>query len=195
MTLLTVTSRGQVTFRQEVLKHLGVKPGEKIELDLLPYGRAELKSVQQKDTFRALHGFLKGKTSGKRLTIDENVLLRAVVGDDARQSRLAIQAMERAELVAISVHVLCELAWVLNRQYEVSRPDIAATICQLLNTKNVALNRPAAEAGLTMLESGGDFADGVIAYEGGWLGGEMFVSFDKKAVSLLAAQNQSARLL
>src|SRR5260363_102222 len=178
MTLLTVTSRGQVTFRQEVLKHLGVKPGEKIELDLLPYGRAELKSVQQKGTFRALHGFL-----------------RAVVGDDARQSRLAIQAMERAELVAISVHVLCELAWVLNRQYEVSRPDIAATICQLLNTKNVALNRPAAEAGLTMLESGGDFADGVIAYEGGWLGGEMFVSFDKKAVSLLAAQNQSARLL
>ncbi|CCD28809.1 Putative Transcriptional regulator Abrb [Candidatus Glomeribacter gigasporarum BEG34] len=71
MTLLTVTSRGQVTFRQEVLKHLGVKPGEKIELDLLPYGRAELKSVQQKGTFRALHGFLKGKTSGKRLTIDE----------------------------------------------------------------------------------------------------------------------------
>src|SRR5260363_122555 len=116
MTLLTVTSRGQVTFRQEVLKHLGVKPGEKIELDLLPYGRAELKSVQQKGTFRALHGFLKGKTSGKRLTIDTNVLLRAVVGDDARQSRLAIQAMERAELVAISVHVLCELAWVLNRQ-------------------------------------------------------------------------------
>ncbi|CCD28810.1 conserved hypothetical protein [Candidatus Glomeribacter gigasporarum BEG34] len=130
-----------------------------------------------------------------KMTIDTNVLLRAVVGDDARQSRLAIQAMERAELVAISVHVLCELAWVLNRQYEVSRPDIAATICQLLNTKNVALNRPAAEAGLTMLESGGDFADGVIAYEGGWLGGEMFVSFDKKAVSLLAAQNQSARLL
>src|SRR5260364_10970 len=72
MTLLTVTSRGQVTFRQEVLKHLGVKPGEKIELDLLPYGRAELKSVQQKGTFRALHGFLKGKTSGERLTIDES---------------------------------------------------------------------------------------------------------------------------
>jgi predicted nucleic-acid-binding protein len=46
-----------------------------------------------------------------------------------------------------------------------------------------------------VLEAGGDFADGVIAYEGNWLGGETFVSFDKKAVSLLTAQGQSARLL
>ncbi len=46
-----------------------------------------------------------------------------------------------------------------------------------------------------MLEAGGDFADGVIAYEGKWLGGETFVSFDKQAVALLTAQGQSARLL
>ena len=45
------------------------------------------------------------------------------------------------------------------------------------------------------LEAGGDFADGVIAYEGCWLGGETFVSFDKKAVTLLTAAGQSARLL
>jgi antitoxin PrlF len=35
MILLTVTERGQVTIRKEVLKHLGIKPGDKIELDLL----------------------------------------------------------------------------------------------------------------------------------------------------------------
>ncbi|MDP2370940.1 MAG: hypothetical protein Q8M25_22280 [Rhodoferax sp.] len=57
------------------------------------------------------------------------------------------------------------------------------------------VNRPAVEAGLLMLEAGGDFADGAIAYEGRWLGGETFVSFDRKAVSLLMAQGQSARLL
>ncbi|MFA8593984.1 VapC toxin family PIN domain ribonuclease, partial [Xanthomonas campestris pv. campestris] len=45
------------------------------------------------------------------------------------------------------------------------------------------------------LDAGGDFADGVIAYEGNWLGGETFVSFDKKAVVLLTAQGQSTRLL
>ncbi|WP_265289136.1 PIN domain-containing protein [Verminephrobacter eiseniae] len=46
-----------------------------------------------------------------------------------------------------------------------------------------------------MLEAGGDFADGVIAHEGHWLGGESFVSFDKKAAALLTAQGRSARLL
>ncbi|MET3595908.1 bifunctional DNA-binding transcriptional regulator/antitoxin component of YhaV-PrlF toxin-antitoxin module [Mesorhizobium shonense] len=44
MTTLTVTARGQVTFRKDVLKHLGIQPGDKIRLDLLPDGRAELKA-------------------------------------------------------------------------------------------------------------------------------------------------------
>jgi predicted nucleic-acid-binding protein len=51
------------------------------------------------------------------------------------------------------------------------------------------------DAGLAMLDAGGDFADGVIAYEGRWLGAEMFVSFDKKAVEALRAQGEQARLL
>ncbi len=51
------------------------------------------------------------------------------------------------------------------------------------------------EAGLSLLEAGGDFADGVIAYEGRWLGGETFVSFDQKAVALLSQQGQAAQLL
>ncbi|MGO3123578.1 MAG: hypothetical protein ACTIKR_06105 [Advenella sp.] len=57
------------------------------------------------------------------------------------------------------------------------------------------MNRPAVEAGLLMLEAGGDFADGVIAYEGNWLGGETFVSFDKLAVKLLMEQGEAAQLL
>lgn len=71
MTTLTVTARGQVTFRKEVLQHLGIKPGEKIELDLLPDGRAELKAVRQKRTLRSLAGFLEGKTNSRVLTIEE----------------------------------------------------------------------------------------------------------------------------
>lgn len=46
-----------------------------------------------------------------------------------------------------------------------------------------------------MLESGGDFADGVIAYEGKWLGAETFVSFEKKAVKLMESHGTPARLL
>jgi predicted nucleic-acid-binding protein len=48
---------------------------------------------------------------------------------------------------------------------------------------------------LALLEAGGDFADGVIAYESRWLGGEIFLSFDQKAAALLAAQGQTVRLL
>jgi predicted nucleic-acid-binding protein len=130
-----------------------------------------------------------------RITADTNVLLRAVLDDDPAQQRAAVEALEQAELVAVSLQSLCEFAWVLERRYGVARIDIAAAIRVVLATRNVALNRPAAEAGLGLLETGGDFADGVIAYDGHWLGGDTFVSFDKKAVKLLAARGQAARLL
>ena len=71
MTTLTVTARGQVTFRKEVLQHLGIHPGDKIELALLPNGRAQLKAVKSKDTFQTLQGILKDKTNGSRLSIEE----------------------------------------------------------------------------------------------------------------------------
>lgn len=71
MTTLTVTARGQVTFRKDVLQHLGIQPGEKIELDLLPDGRAELKAIQRKGSLHHLAGYLKGKTNGKVLTIEQ----------------------------------------------------------------------------------------------------------------------------
>ena len=56
-------------------------------------------------------------------------------------------------------------------------------------------DRPAIDAGLAVLDGGGDFADGVIAYEGKWLGAETFVSFDKRAVERLTEQGISARVL
>lgn len=71
MTTLTVTSRGQVTFRKEVLQHLGIPPGGKIRLDLLPDGRAELKADEPKGSWRQMHGMLKGKGNGARLSIDD----------------------------------------------------------------------------------------------------------------------------
>jgi len=69
MSTLTITARGQVTFRREVLQHLGIRPGEKIDLDLLPDGKAELKAAQPKGSFRQLRGILKDKTNGARLSI------------------------------------------------------------------------------------------------------------------------------
>jgi len=88
-----------------------------------------------------------------------------------------------------------EFVWVLERAYKVARADIAVAIRRLIDVGTVSVNRPAVDAGLRVLESGGDFADGVIAYDGNWLGGETFVSFDKRAVSLVRQQGQQARLL
>ena len=88
-----------------------------------------------------------------------------------------------------------QLVWVLRRVYNFGQQDISAALDALLDTSNVVVNRPAVEAGLTVLNAGGDFADGLIACEGSWLGGDTFVSFDKKAVSLLTKQGQLTKLL
>jgi len=53
---------------------------------------------------------------------------------------------------------------------------------------------PAVEAGLAMLDAGGDFADGVIAFQGRQLGGPIFASFDRRAVELVAAAGGESRL-
>lgn len=130
-----------------------------------------------------------------KITVDTNVLVRAVVRDDESQAQAAATLLRDAEVIAVSLPCLCEFVWVLRRVYGFGQADIAAALEALLDAANVAVNRPAAEAGLAMLKAGGDFADGLIAYEGSWLGGDTFVSFDKKAVALVTKQGQQARLL
>lgn len=130
-----------------------------------------------------------------KIAVNTNVLIRAVVRDDPAQAKIAATVLTDAELIAVATPCLCEFVWVLLRVYGFQPSDASTAIRALLAAENVEANRPAVEAGLSVLEAGGDFADGVIAYEGNWLGGEAFVSFDKKAVALLTAQGQQARLL
>jgi predicted nucleic-acid-binding protein len=129
-----------------------------------------------------------------KIGVDTNVLLRFVVGDDETQQRYAAETLKTATFIAVSVQSLCEFAWVLDRTYRVDRAAVGEAIRRILNMRNVVTDRAAIEAGLAVLSAGGDFADGVIAFEGRWLGGETFVSFDKKAVKLLNAQGIAARL-
>ena len=130
-----------------------------------------------------------------KITVDTNVLIRAVVRDDAAQASIAAKVLTDAQLIAIALPCLCEFVWVLRRVYDFQPADVAAAIRALLAAANVEMNRPAVEAGLAVLDAGGDFADSAFAYEGNWLGGVTFVSFDKNAVALLKAQGQVARLL
>jgi predicted nucleic-acid-binding protein len=129
-----------------------------------------------------------------KLSVDTSVLVRSAVRDDAKQARAADTILRDSSVIAVALPCLCEFVWVLRKLYGFQPSDISAAIKALLAATNVEVNRPAVEAGLSMLDAGGDFADGVIAYEGKWLGGDTFISFDKMAVALLTAQGQSARL-
>lgn len=129
-----------------------------------------------------------------KVAVDTNVLVRVAVRDDVGQADTATKLMARAKMVAIAVPCLCEFVWVLRSVYRFQSSDINKAIRTLLAAENVETNRPAIDAGLAMLDAGGDFADGAIAYEGRWLGADVLVSFDKKAVDMLTAQGVSARL-
>lgn len=130
-----------------------------------------------------------------KIAVDTNVLVRAVMRDDAAQAAAAAKTLRAASTIAIAVPCLCELVWVLRKVYGLAAEDSGAALRALLGARNVEVDRPAVEAGLAMLDAGGDFADGAIAHEGQWLGGETFVSFDKKAVAQLAALGHKTRLL
>jgi predicted nucleic-acid-binding protein len=130
-----------------------------------------------------------------KIAADTNVLLRDALQDDPHQSPIASKTLQSAELVIVPTPALCEFVWVMQRIYKRSATEIALSIRFLMSGNNVEMDRLAIEAGLEVLDKGGDFADGVIAYEGAWLGAEEFVSFDKQAVKLLKAQGRRARLL
>jgi predicted nucleic-acid-binding protein len=130
-----------------------------------------------------------------RITADTNILVRAVVADDKKQAQAAARLLKEAELIAVTLPCLCEFVWVLRRVYQFEQENISAAIEALLSADNVAVNRPAVDAGLSLLKERGDFADGLIAYEGTWLGGDTFVSFDQQAVALLSHHGKQAKLL
>lgn len=121
-----------------------------------------------------------------KITADTNILVRAIVEDHPQQAALAQTLLAEADTVAIPIPVFCELAWVLARGYRVAAPDIGAAISGLIASANVVADRPAVAAGLALLEAGGDFADGAIAWQGAALGGKVFASFDREAVRRLA---------
>ena len=115
--------------------------------------------------------------------------------DHPSQSTVAAKALIEAEAIAITLPSLCEFVWVLLRGYKRDIAEVVAAIRKLIEGRTVIVDRPAVEAGLTVLERGGDFADGVIAFDGRRAGGTVFTSFDKQAVALIDATGAETRLL
>jgi predicted nucleic-acid-binding protein len=129
-----------------------------------------------------------------RANIDTNILVRAVVQsvEDAEQNRIVADLFKKAAEIVIPTHVFCELVWVLSG-YGYKSKEIQNGIIAILNLKKVLVKDDEVQAGLEMMEMGGDFADGVNEYVGRKMQeASIFVSFDKKAIKILAAHGMSA---
>jgi len=70
MTSLAVTMKGQVTLKRDLLHHLGIKPGERVDIEKLPGGEIRFKAVKPTGTIDSLIGRHAGKAQ-KKLTIEE----------------------------------------------------------------------------------------------------------------------------
>jgi predicted nucleic-acid-binding protein len=113
------------------------------------------------------------------IAVDTNILVRYLTWDDLAQAQAATRIIESGETIAISTIVLCELVWVLRRLYRQTAADIADAVQDIITSRDVLTDRPAAEAGLQMLRAGADFADGVIKADADKARCRHIVTFDR----------------
>jgi predicted nucleic-acid-binding protein len=120
-----------------------------------------------------------------RIAVDTNVLVRYLTWDDEAQAIEAANAIEGADTIVVPTIVLCDLVWVLKRAYRYAGPEILQILRRLAAVRAVEIERPAAEAGIAMLERGGDFADGVVRYDADRAKCDRLVTFDQGFARLL----------
>jgi len=66
----TVTAKGQITLKRELLQHLGIRPGERVDLEKIPTGELRLRAARSMGTIDGFLGVLAGK-SKKIATLKE----------------------------------------------------------------------------------------------------------------------------
>ncbi len=122
--------------------------------------------------------------------IDTNVLVRYIVEDDAEQTALATELLEQKctanNPAFISLMVVCELVWVLNRAYKAQRNEIAEVLQNILLTENFMIEHHdiAWQAFHDFSEGNVDFSDCLISRMAQLYGCETIWTFDKTAARL-----------
>jgi len=120
-----------------------------------------------------------------KVTADTNLLCRLVLDDDLEQKQLVARAFAAAEAIVIVAASLCEVVWVLKSRHGLTSDDIRRLLLKLLLIPRIDVDRMAVDAGLDLLQAGGDFADGLIALDGRRRGGTVFLTFDRRAIQRL----------
>lgn len=83
MITLSVTAKGQITLKKELLQHIGIQHGEQIEVIKLPDGELRIKAKQPSQPINNVFGALKEKAAGKVVSIEEmdDVIAKSWAGE------------------------------------------------------------------------------------------------------------------
>ena len=129
-----------------------------------------------------------------KIIADTNLFVRFLVRDDEVQFKAASALFGKTDEIVIPTHVVCELVWVLLNGYKLKSADVLEDVRKIVQSSKAVVKEDEIDAGLRMLEKGGDFADGVNEYTGSAMarGTAIFASFDKRAVRLLTEQGKAA---
>jgi predicted nucleic-acid-binding protein len=119
------------------------------------------------------------------VTLDTNVVVRLLVGDDPAQTRIAERAFVEhttADGVFLPIVVLVETAWVLAQGYELSRAVVHERLDRLARTRGVTLENPGVvlEALIDHANGTADLADYVIRASASSAGALPVLTFDRK---------------
>ena len=122
--------------------------------------------------------------------LDTNILIRYLTQDDRAQSAKATEILEhrltKNNPGFVSVVVMVETAWVLDRAYGLTAQEIATAIERLLQVEVLAIeNEQEVFTAMVALKQGrGSFADALIAELGARAGCTRTLTFDQKAIRL-----------
>jgi len=122
--------------------------------------------------------------------LDTNILIRYLTQDDRAQSAKATEILEhrltKNNPGFVSVVVMVETAWVLDRAYGLTAQETATAIERLLQVEVLAIeNEQEVFTAMVALKQGrGSFADALIAELGARAGCTRTLTFDQKAIRL-----------
>ena len=119
-----------------------------------------------------------------KVALDTNLIVRLIIDDDEPQVDQVEQLLDIADEIFIPIITFCEVVRVLKRAYKMPAPTIATALRSIANIQSLTLDRPALEAGLQMLDLGGDFADGCVMFEARRAKCDRLATFDKTFVAL-----------
>lgn len=121
----------------------------------------------------------------KTVVTDTNVLVRYLLNDDAHQNAIACQYLDNREIkCVIPMMVFCEIDWLLRKKVKIPRMEIIKSFERLTKKPNIVFDKQAFNMGLNFLKNGGDFADGLIAYQANIYDNATLLTFDKKAQTI-----------